>query len=138
MDIQPYTSTETLAVGRPWLMSMLGIKANQSVTLDLAAFDEDTHWLPPTAHQPERKLKSGIPLGRISASGLFGPYDSAASDGTQTFAGFLFTEIAYAPTSTKAAAPLMVHGQIDAEKLPVPFDPTALAAGSNTQFVYKV
>jgi hypothetical protein len=41
VDIQPYTSTETLAVGRPWLMSMLGIEANETVTLDLTQFDRD-------------------------------------------------------------------------------------------------
>ncbi|MEW2402137.1 hypothetical protein [Streptomyces sp. NPDC046862] len=243
MDIQPYTSTETLAVGRPWLMSMLGIEANETVTLDLSQFDENLHWTAPTAYQSDRKMKSGIPLGKITASGLYAPYAAVtnevqtltvtgsptggtftitwsgqttaalaynataaavqtalenlsniapgdvtvtgnaggpwtltwggtqlgedvaaptttssltggttpavavatttaggaatASDGTETFKGFLFTEIAFAPTSTKAAAPLMVHGQIDPSKLPVAFDPTDLPAGSNSQFVYK-
>lgn len=244
MDIQPYTSTETLAVGRPWLMSMLGIEANETVTLDLTAFTEDLHWTEASKYQPERKLKSGIPLGKNTATGLYEPYaavtnevqtvtvtgaptggtftltwsgqtttalaynataaqvqaalvalsniapgdvvvtgatggpwtltwggtqlgenvaaptatasltggtspgvtiatttagDTAtASDGTQVFAGFLFTEIAFFPTSTKAAAPIMVHGQIDPSKLPVAFDPTDVPAGSNTQFVYKI
>lgn len=244
VDIQPYTSTETLAVGRPWLMSMLGIEANQTITLDLTKFSENLHWTAASAHQPERKLKSGIPLGKITASGLYAPYaavtnevqtltvtggptggtftitwsgqttaalaynataaqvqaalvalsniapgdvvvtgdaggpwtltwggsqlgenvaaptttesftggtspditiatstggDTAtASDGSQVFAGFLFTEVSYYPGSTKAAAPLMVHGQIDVAKLPVAFDPTDAPAGSNTQFVYKV
>jgi len=54
------------------------------------------------------------------------------------FAGFLFTEVAFRAGATKAAAPLMVHGQIDVAKLPVAFDPTDVATGSNTQFVYKV
>lgn len=246
VDIQPYTSTETLAVGRPWLMSMLGIEANQTVTLDLSKFSENLHWTAASAHQAERKLKSGIPLGKITASGLYAPYaavtnevqtvtvtgsptggtytltfsgqttaaiaynatasavqtalegltninpgdvtvaggphpgtaitvtfvgqylgenvaqmtatgsltggttpavavstttggDTAtASDGSQIFAGFLFTEVSFRPGSTKVAAPLMVHGQIDVTKLPVAFDPTDVPAGSNTQFVYKV
>lgn len=244
MDIQPYTSTETLAVGRPWLMSMLGIEANQSVTLDLSAFSETLHWTEASAYQPERKLKSGIPLGKNTATGLYEPYaavsnevqtltvtgaptggtftitwsgqttaaiafdataatvqaalealsniapgdvvvtgdaggpwtltwggtqlgedvaeptatasftggttpdvdvatvtaggTAAAADGTDVFAGFLFTEVSFYPGSTKAAAPLMVHGQIDVAKLPVAFDPTDVPAGSNTQFVYKV
>ncbi|MGW5989558.1 hypothetical protein ACWFRT_13665 [Streptomyces anulatus] len=244
MDIQPYTSTETLAIGRPWLMSMLGIEANQTVTLDLAAFDETLHWTEASKYQPERKLKSGIPLGKNTATGLFEPYaavtnevqtltvtgaptggtftitwsgqttaaiaynataavvqtalealsniapgdvavtgaaggpwtltwggtqlgedvaaptttetftggttpditiatttaggTAATADGTNVFAGFLFTEVSFFPTSTKCAAPLMVHGQIDASKLPVAFDPTDVPAGSNTQFVYKV
>ncbi|MFE4915813.1 hypothetical protein ACFRCX_30375 [Streptomyces sp. NPDC056652] len=244
MDIQPYTTTETLAVGRPWLMSMLGIEANLSVTLDIAAFDQTLHWTEASAYQPERKLKSGIPLGKNATTGLYEPYaavtnevqtatvtggptggtftltysgqttaaiaynataatvqaalialsnlapgdvvvtgaaggpytltfggtllgdnvasltatasltggttpgvtmatttaggSATASDGTQKFAGFLFTEVAFHPTATKVAAPLMVHGQIDVAKLPVAFDPADVPAGSNTQFIYKV
>lgn len=244
MDIQPYTSTETLAIGRPWLMSMLGIEANQTVTLDLTAFDETLHWTEASKYQPERKLKSGIPLGKNSTTGLFEPYaavtnevqtltvtggptggtftitwsgqttaalaynataaqvqtalealsniapgdvavtgaaggpwtltwggtqlgenvaqptttetftggttpditiatttaggSAASATGADVFVGFLFTEVSFFPTSTKCAAPLMVHGQIDAAKLPVAFDPTDVPAGSNTQFVYKV
>ncbi|MGV2914725.1 hypothetical protein [Streptomyces alfalfae] len=243
MDIQPYTSTETLAIGRPWLMSMLGIEANVSVTLDLTQFDENLHWMEASKYQSERKLKSGIPLGKVAATGLYAPYAAVtnevqtltvtggptggtftitwsgqttaaiaynataaavqsalealsniapgdvtvtgnaggpwtltwggtqlgedvaaptttesftggtspditiatttaggaatASDGSQIFAGFLFTEVAFNPGATKCAAPLMVHGQIDVAKLPVAFDPTDLADGSNTQFVYK-
>ncbi len=244
MDIQPYTSTETLAVGRPWLMSMLGIEANVSVTLDLTAFDENLHWTEASKYQPDRKLKSGIPLGKNTTTGLYEPYaaitnevqtltvtggptggtftitwsgqttaalaynataaqvqtalealsniapgdvvvtgsaggpwtltwggtqlgenvaaptttesftggtspditiatttaggSATASDGTQLFRGFLFTEIAFHEGATKVAAPLMVHGQIDVAKLPVAFDPADIPTGSNTQFVYKV
>jgi hypothetical protein len=244
VDIQPYTTTETLAVGRPWLMSMLGIEANQSVTLDLTAFDENLHWTEASKYQPERKLKSGIPLGKNTTTGLFEPYAALTNEvqtatitgsptggtftltfsgqttaaiaynataaavqtalealsninpgdvtvtgaaggpytltwggqylgenvaqptatasftggstpgvtiatttaggaagsasGTQNFAGFLFTEVSFFPTSTKVAAPLMVHGQIDVAKLPVAFDPTDLSAESNQSFVYKV
>lgn len=244
MDIQPYTSTETLSVGRPWLMSMLGIETNQTVTLDLSKFSENLHWTAASAYQPERKLKSGIPLGKITASGLYAPYAAVtnevqtltvtggptggtftitfsgqttgniaynataavvqtalealsnvnpgdivvtgnaggpwtltfggqylgenvtqvttteaftggatpditiatttggdvatASDGSQIFVGFLFTEVSFYPGTTKAAAPLMVHGQIDPSKLPVAFDPTDVPAGSNVNFVYKV
>lgn len=244
MDIQPYTTTETLAVGRPWLMSMLGIEANQSITLDLSKFTENLHWTAPTAHQTDRKMKSGIPLGKLTASGLYAPYNAVANevetltvtgaptggtftitfsgqttaaiaynataaavqtaleglsnvnpgditvtgdaggpwtltfggqylgedvtqvtttesftggttpditvatttaggtaataDGADVFLGFLFTEVAFSPTATKCAAPLMVHGQIDVAQLPVAFDPTDVPSGSNNQFVYKV
>ncbi|GHJ34340.1 hypothetical protein ACFV4E_22365 [Streptomyces hygroscopicus] len=243
MDIQPYTTTETLAVGRPWLMSMLGIEANVTVTLDLTQFSETLHWTEASKYQPERKLKSGIPLGKNTTTGLYEPYaavtnevqtvtitggptggtftltfsgqttaaiaynataaavqtaleglsnvnpgdmtvtgnaggpytvtfggqylgdnvaqmtatgsftggtspavtvttttaggTATASDGTQTFRGFLFTEVSFFPGTTKVAAPLMVHGQIDTSKLPVAFDPADIPAGSNTQFVYK-
>lgn len=244
MDIQPYTATETLAVGRPWLMSTLGIEANQTVTLDLTKFSETLHWTEASKYQPERKLKSGIPLGKLTASGLYAPYNAvsnevetltvtggptggtftitfsgqttaaiafnataaavqtaleglsnvnpgdivvtgnaggpwtltfggqylgedvtqvtttesftggtspditiatttaggtaAAADGADVFLGFLFTEVSFYPSATKAAAPLMVHGQIDPSKLPVAFDPTDIPSGSNAHFIYKV
>ncbi|MEU6979578.1 hypothetical protein [Streptomyces sp. NPDC046371] len=244
MDIQPYTTSETLSVGRPWLMSMLGIETNETITLDLTAFDQNLHWLEASKYQPERKLKSGIPLAKNSTTGLWEPYAAVtnevqsvtvtgaptggtftltysgqttaaiaynataaavqsalealsnvnpgdivvtgnaggpytltfggqylgdnvaqltatasltggttpgvtvatttgggtptASDGTQIFRGFLFTEVSFYPGSTKAGAPLLVHGQIDPSKLPVAFDPKDIPAGSNTQFVYKV
>ncbi|WP_060888534.1 hypothetical protein [Streptomyces scabiei] len=244
MDIQPYTSTETLAVGRPWLMSMLGIEANQTVTLDLTAFTEDLHWTEASKYQKERTLKSGIPLAQMTASKLFVPYKAvtnevqtltvtgaptggtftitwsgqttaaiaynataaqvqtalealsniapgdvvvtgsaggpwtltwggaqlgenvaaptttesftggtspditiatttaggaaATADGSDVFAGFLFTEVSYYPDTTKVGAPLMVHGQIDPSQLPVAFDPTDVPDGSNKSFVYKV
>ncbi|MFJ6238880.1 hypothetical protein ACIQH0_32915 [Streptomyces griseus] len=244
MDIQPYTITETLAVGRPWLMSMLGIETNQTVTLDLTQFDQNLHWTEASKYQPERKLKSGIPLGKNGSTGLYEPYaavtnevqtatitggptggtftltfngqttaaiaynataatvqtalenlsnvnpgdikvtgnaggpytltfggqylgdnvssvsatasltggstpgvtmatttaggTATASDGTQLFAGFLFTEVSFYPTTTKVAAPIMVHGQIDVTKLPVAFDPKDIPAGSNTNFVYGI
>ncbi|WP_098007858.1 hypothetical protein [Streptomyces sp. sk226] len=244
MDIQPHTITESYAVGRPWLMSMLGIEANQTVTLDLTAFDETLHWTEASKYQPERKLKSGIPLGKNTTTGLFEPYNAvtnevqtltvtggptggtftitwsgqttaaiaynatapqvqtalealsniapgdvtvtgtaggpwtltwggtqlgenvaapttteaftggttpditiatttaggtaATANGTDVFAGFLFTEVSFYPGSTKVAAPLMVHGQIDVAKLPVAFDPTDTPAGSNTNFVYGI
>lgn len=244
MDIQPYTVTESLYVGRPWLMSTLGIETNETITLDLTAFDENLHWLEASKYQPERKLKSGIPLGKNTTTGLWEPYAAVtnevqtltvtggptggtftitwsgqttsslaynataaqvqtalealsniapgdvvvtgnaggpwtltwggtqlgedvaaptttesftggtspditiatttaggaatASNGTQIFGGFLFTEVSFYPGTTKVGAPLMVHGQIDVSKLPVAFDPTDVPSGSNTQFVYKV
>ncbi|MDX3527150.1 hypothetical protein P1P75_12020 [Streptomyces sp. ID05-39B] len=244
MDIQPYTVTETLAVGRPWLMSTLGIETNETVTLDLTKFDETLHWTEASKYQPERKLKSGIPLAKNATSLLWEPYSpvtnevqtltvtgvptggtftitwsgqttaaiaynataavvqtaleglsniapgdvvvtgsaggpwtltwggtqlgedvaaptttesftggtspditidtttaggaATATDGSQIFRGFLFTEVSFYPGSTKVGAPLMVHGQIDPSKLPVAFDPDDIPAGSNTQFIYKV
>jgi hypothetical protein len=225
-------------------MSTLGIETNQTITLDLTQFTQNLHWIEASAYQPERKLKSGIPLGKNTSTGLYEPYSAVtnevqtvtitggptggtftltfsgqttaaiaynataaqvqtalealsnvnpgdvtvtgnaggpytvtfggqylgdnvtqmtatasltggttpgvtvatttaggtatATDGTQLFRGFLFTEVSFYPGSVKAAAPLMVHGQIDVSKLPVAFDPADIPAGSNTQFIYKV
>ncbi|HEX5569351.1 MAG TPA: head decoration protein, partial [Streptomyces sp.] len=85
---------------------------------------------------PERRLKSGIPLGRITESGLYGPYATGATDGTETFAGFLATETAYNPASTRCGAALLVHGHVDPTKLPVPFDPAAVTT-TTAHIIYK-
>ena len=48
----------------------------QSVTLDVSAFN--------AAHYPNGYIPSGTVLGKITATGLYGPYTTGASDGTQT------------------------------------------------------
>ncbi|MFJ3283279.1 hypothetical protein [Streptomyces halstedii] len=243
MDIQPYTTTETLGFGRRWLMNTFGSKTNLSITLDLTAFDENLHWVEGSAKQPERKLKSGIPLGKNTATGLYEPYaavtnevqtltvtggptggtftitfsgqttaaiaynataaavqtalealsnvnpgdikvtgnaggpwtltyggqylgdnvsavtttesftggtspditiatttaggTATASDGTQTFAGFLYAEESFYPGATKCGGALMRFGQVDVAYLPVAFDPADLPAGSNTNIIFE-
>lgn len=80
MDIQPYTTNETLGFGRRWLMNTFGSKTNETITLDLTAFDETLHWVEGSAKQPQRKLKSGIPLGKNATSGLFEPYSPVTNE----------------------------------------------------------
>ncbi|MGY5127284.1 hypothetical protein [Streptomyces nigrescens] len=228
MDIQPTTTSETVTADRPWLLSLHGSETNKTITLDLTKFSETVHWVEGTAFQPMRRLKSGLPLGKVTASGLYAPYAAAtnevqtvtitgsptggtftltwnsqttaaiaynataatvrtaleglsnidpgdvtvtgsaggpytvtfggqylgdntaqmtatasltggstpgvtiatttaggtatATDGTQTFAGLLFTETAFNPGSTKCGAALMVHGDVRMAKLPLPFE----------------
>jgi hypothetical protein len=244
VDIHPYTTQEELFVGRPWLLNFHGSGMNETITLDLSKFSLGTHYTAPSAFQPENKLKSGLPLGKIAASGLYGPYSAptnevqtatitggptggtftltwsgqttaaiaynataaavqaalealsniapgdvtvtgnaggpytvtwggthlgddvaamtasatnltggtspgvtiatataggaaGSSDGTQVFAGFLATETAFYPGTTKVGAALLRHGQVSVSKLPVPFDPADLPAGSNTHIVFE-
>ena len=59
---------------------------NISGTADVSAFTAATHY-------PNGYLLSGIVLGKITASGMYGPYDDAASDGRQTAVGFLFSSV---------------------------------------------
>ena len=118
MDIQPTTTTETVTADRPWLLSLHGSDANKTVTLDLSKFTAGTHYTAAANGTPNR-LKSGLPLGKIAASGLYAPYASGASDGTQTLAGLLYTETAFGTGSTKVGAALLIHGDVKASKLPV-------------------
>lgn len=99
-----------------WLGSEHGTSSARSITLDKSAFNSGTHY-------PDGYFKSGIPLGRITASGLYGPYTSGATNGTQTLAGFLFTAV---PVRTSAdvdpVGAMLDHGRVVEARLPVPVD----------------
>ncbi|WP_262391504.1 head decoration protein [Nocardiopsis sp. CNR-923] len=67
-----------------WLGSAHGTNMARSITLDTSMFTAGTHY-------PDGYFPSGLALGRITASGLYGPYDDGAIDGRETLSGFLFT-----------------------------------------------
>ncbi|MFJ1837850.1 head decoration protein [Streptomyces sp. NPDC088175] len=125
MDIQPITTTQSLRVGRAWLLSGHGTETNQTVTLDVAKFAETTHWVR-GIKTVEARFKSGLPLARNAESGLYEPYDPAASDGHEVLAGFLDTETAFGVGAKNIGAALRIHGHIAPAKLPVDFDPAAV------------
>lgn len=69
------------------------------VTLDLTKFNvADNEKLQKyiTGYGPKAQtvyIKSGLPLGRITATGLYGPYDKEASDGRNAVAGLLESQL---------------------------------------------
>ena len=131
MDIQPTTTETTVTASRPWLLSLHGSDMNKTITLDLSKFTANTHYVAAANGLPNR-LKSGLPLGKITASGLYAPYASGASDGTQVLAGLLDTETAFNTGSTKIGAALRVHGDVDVDKLPVALTVPAAANRSDS------
>ena len=80
MDIQPTTTTQTVTADRPWLLSLHGSNTNKTITLDLTKFSQNLHWVEGTPLMPMRRMKSGLPLGRITASGLYAPYAAATNE----------------------------------------------------------
>ncbi|WP_069752965.1 head decoration protein [Streptomyces sp. EN16] len=103
---------------RDWLGSAHGTDAPVSITLDVSKFTAGTHY-------PDGYIKSGIFLGKITATGLYGPYDDAASDGRQTAVGVHFTAQdtnARRVTSTKVVGSMLVHCFIREAKLPAAID----------------
>ncbi|MGW7630583.1 head decoration protein [Streptomyces griseoincarnatus] len=131
MDIQPTTTESTTTASRPWLLSTYGTETNKTITLDLAQFGEGTYT--EAANGVPNVIPSGTPLGEVTASGLYGPYDSAASDGTQTFAGLLETDTAFNTGSTKVGAAMRIVGDVNVAKLPVEF--TVPAAANRTDHI---
>lgn len=73
--------TETFAVDdQSWLGSRHGIGEAVSVTLDTSAFTESIHY-------PDGYFKSGIGLAKITATGLYGPYNVTDEVQTLTVGG---------------------------------------------------
>lgn len=96
---------------RAWLGSQHGTESNRSITLDVSTFTEATHY-------PDGVIPSGVVLGEITASGLFGPFDPDAEDGRDTAAGHLFNSTPVRAGVTNIGAPLLDHGAVVESKLP--------------------
>lgn len=109
-DISVQT-TNYQAEKRGWLRGSHGTGPgdNPSATLDRSLFDE-------AAHYPKGSIPSGIVLGKVTASGLYGPYDPTATDGRETAAGLLFGTL---KATAKPAGALLVHGFVDPSRLPI-------------------
>jgi hypothetical protein len=85
-------------------------------------------------------IPSGLALGKVTATGLYGPYDAAEDDGRQVLAGFLLEPLQLKSdfsgvTTAVLSGPLLVHGVI--EPAFVPTAPTLNTAILTTgQFVF--
>jgi hypothetical protein len=80
-DFQPVTVVnETANAGRPWLASLVGVNDGNGIVLDLTKFVEGVHYTKGTLLQGRNVLKSGLPLGKITASGLYGPYSGPTAE----------------------------------------------------------
>lgn len=109
--------SETFAADdQTWLGSAHGTSSGRSITLDTSAFTEATHY-------PDGFFVSGLPLGKITATGKYAPYDDAAVNGAETLVGFLLSPVkAPAVTTTDVVGALLIHGIIVDANLPVAVD----------------
>ena len=100
---------------RDWLLSPHGTEpgAMPSVTVDFSLFTAATH-------APNGYIPSGIVLAKVTATGLYGPYDPDGSDGRETAKGHLFGQLKFPASGTgKAGGAILRHGFVDAAKLPL-------------------
>ena len=99
-----------------WLGSAHGTDNAVPVTLDKSLFTSGTHF-------PDGYFKSGIALGKVTATGKYGPYDDAASDGRQVAVGLLFTSV---PVRTSAdidpVGAMLLHCFVRTANLPIAID----------------
>lgn len=109
------TSTAYQVEKRSWLLSAHGTDpgTTPSATLLTSAFTPATHF-------PNGYFPSGLVLGQIAASGLYGPYDDTATDGRQVAKGLLFASVKVPLDTTKnASGAIVVHGFVRIDKLPI-------------------
>lgn len=92
-----------------WLADLHGLNSTEPGTLNGDLFPAGTF--------PDGLVPSGVVLGRVTASGLLGPYDDAASDGRQTAAGHLVSDQIVSAGSRNDAA-LVTHGAVLRDQLP--------------------
>ena len=111
MDITLQPTEVYTAEDRSWLASKHGTDAPATVTLDTSAFTEGTHY-------PSGFVPSGTVLGKITATGLYGPYNNGASDGTEVAVGFLYSNTKMRASGPDVGAPLLWHGAIKSANLP--------------------
>lgn len=112
-----------------WVGSAHGDDTTRGITLTTALFTPGTHY-------PQGFFLSGLPLGRVTATGRYGPYDSAASDGRAVLAGFLRRSVkAPAATTTPVGGALLEHGRVVEARLPLPVDSAGkTSAGTRITF----
>lgn len=81
-DFQPLSYSDSVTADRPWLASLVGVQDTNTITLDLTKFTSGVHYNPATMPmlQGRNVMKSGIPLGKITASGLYAPYAGPTSE----------------------------------------------------------
>jgi len=73
-------------------------------------------------HYANGYIPSGTVLGKVTATGLYGPYDSSAGDGRATATGILFADCRVVrqngTTATKVGSSQLVRGDVRVSKLP--------------------
>lgn len=121
-DITVTNTATHRAESRGWLWGEHGTEpgATPSITLQADLFTDG-------ARTDDGYAPSGIVLGRVTDSGLYGPYDATAEDGRATAAGHLFGSVRLPAGGTgRVGGALFVHGFVDPARLPVASGPGAL------------
>ena len=118
-------SRVTGGIDTRWRASKHAQDAARPGTLNLSLFTSGTHYnIAGSAYGPDI-IPSGVAVGKVTATGDYGPFDNAAFDGREVLAGFINDDEgvpvkrASGATSTKSTFARLVHGIVKASVLPV-------------------
>lgn len=104
-----------------WRWSSHGENSARPGQLNPALFTSGTHYN--LGGKTDNVIPSGVALGIVTATKLYGPYDSAAADGRQKLAGYLNDNTGCAlgvnPATSKPTIAVLVHGIVKASLLPI-------------------
>lgn len=116
MNLGVKTETFNPSEVQDWLASKHGTQEADSITLDRALC---------VASFPTGFVPSGIPLGKVTATGRYAPALAANADGSEVVVGHLFTSIDFTSggdqalaTAPNSPAALLWHGEVVLAKLP--------------------
>lgn len=98
---------------KAWLKSRKGVDQCRGITLDLSLFTLATQY-------PNGFIPSGMTLGKVTATGLYGPYNDALATGQEVFRGHLLEDVKVRSTNTtgKAVGALFWTGIVEEARLP--------------------
>lgn len=107
-------TTEFVAEDRSWDLGPHGNDpgSNPNAALLVSLFTAGTHY-------PKGFIPSGTLLGKVTATGLYGPFDPAATDGRQVAAGHLFASRPVRTGVARIPGALKVHGFVNPARLPL-------------------
>lgn len=113
MSIQ-ITSDSWGVDSRDWLLARKGFDTCRSETADLSLFTTGLGFSNP--------IPSGTVLGKVTATGLIGPYNPDGADGRQTAVGHLFNPLrlqdAEGNAFTRAPCTVLWEGIVRRDNLP--------------------
>lgn len=111
------TTESFVTDSKAWMKSQYGFNTARPCTISLAAFGVN--------ERINDMIPSGTVLGKITASGLYGPYDNAAATGVEVAAGLLLNGVRFTRdadetgTMTASGAAFVWQGIVSESKLPV-------------------
>lgn len=118
-----------------WLRSRHGEDNTIPATIDRTLLAAGTHY------DEHGHIPSGLPLGKVTTTGLYGPYDPEATDGRAVLGGFSLTDLQLEAdfggvTTQELQSALLVHGIIRPEYVPTtPVLTTGIKTTGNFVFV---